>query len=72
MSLGPQVAKALIPLKEEHGIGKLAEAMGVTTNTVRSCLSGVGMKLSTFEKVCQVAGWTVEVRDSDGNIIARL
>jgi DNA-binding Xre family transcriptional regulator len=70
--LAPQIALAAQKLRKEHGVKALAEAMGVTTNTVRSCMSGVGMKLSTFETLCRVAGWTLEVRDADGEVIARL
>lgn len=67
--LAPQIAKAMEPLKDKHGVAKMAEAMEVTTNTVRSAMSGIGMRLSTLEAVCEVAGWTVTITDDQGKTI---
>lgn len=70
-ALAPQIARAVHGLKKKHGIGNIAKACDVTTNTIRSAMSGVGMKLSTLEKLADVAGWSVEIRDEKGTLIVR-
>lgn len=70
-ALAPQIARAVHKLKAKHGIGNIAKACDCTTNTIRSAMSGVGMKLSTLEKLADTAGWSVEIRDEQGKVIVR-
>lgn len=46
-------------------------ACGFTANTMVRALSGEGMRIDTLLKIASVLGWTVEVRDRDGTILAQ-
>jgi hypothetical protein len=70
--LSDQIGNALLDLKKEHGISGLARLIGVTPNTVVRVMSGVGLKLSTVELICEKLGWGVTITDEDGNVIARV
>ena len=50
---------------------QMAKDMGVTCNTVVRMLSGVGLKLSTLERIATVQGWTVEIKNASGEPFAR-
>lgn len=69
-TLCEQIGVALKPYITQHTLVTVAKEIGVTTNTVSRIVSGVGMKLSTLEKMCRLTGWTIQVTDKNGDAVA--
>ena len=71
VSLAEQIAAEL--KQELDGIEKasFARECGFTPNTLARAMGGLGLRLDTLEKIASVAGWSVELKDKDGETFAR-
>lgn len=53
-------------------LGRLSRETGLPRATIARAASGLSLKVETLEALARGLGWTLELRDGEGRVIAKL
>lgn len=70
--LAAQIGAFLREHVKASDLGPLSRRTGIPRATIARCASGLSLKVETLEALARGLGWTLELRDGEGNLIAKL